>query len=402
MATGYYKDLSGKTFEKLTAISPYFHKFEKNGRKTSIVFWDCICECGNQYRARSQGLISGATKSCGCFRVKPELKDKDRERRIGRAIYAANISDKNKRHFSRPTDLSFDIWWEMSQKPCTYCGLENSNSMKDEKRGKLITDTVLYYNGIDRVDSAMDYSSGNCVTCCKYCNWFKLDDSISGFLTRAKMVYNTLRLDRENYLVLEKPWINAEIPNISRPSPLLNLPLNSSLDITKDFVGQNVGTISILEQEREAVYKCQCVRCGKQTLINECDLQRRKTCKCNYRYISREDAFWNAAYQDNILGPNRRIWNQQTDITPSMYEYIASLNCFYCQKTPQCYKTDRISKEVFRFSTLDKLDPHSHYHWDNVAPACRECNFGKNNQTIDSFLTFIKRLVEYQTKNPHN
>lgn len=404
MAVGYYKDLTNQKFEKLTAISPYSHKFVKNGKKTSTMYWDCKCDCGNDFRATSYGLISGNTKSCGCFKVRPELKDKDRERRIGRAVYNSNIKDKNKRKFESETDIPFKIWFEMSQKACFYCGLESSNEQKDVKRGKLITDTIFYYNGIDRVDSSKSYALDNVVTCCKYCNWFKLDDPTQEFLRRAFKIYDHFNLDRDDYLIFNRPWLGSDIPEKLRSSPLKSPPQTNTLNGSIDLVGQRTGTLYILErdtktpQKKNARYNCKCDRCEKIISLERSNLMRQKSCKCNYRYLSREDAFWNAAYQDNVLGLNRRVWNMDTDITLSMYEYIASLNCFYCDDSPSCYKTERIGREVFSFSTLDKLNPQEHYHWNNVAPCCKKCNFGKNNQDIYSFLTSIKRLVEFQRK----
>jgi hypothetical protein len=403
MAAGYYRDLTNQKFEKLTAISPYSHKFVKNGKKTSTMYWDCKCDCGNDFRATSQGLVSGNTKSCGCFKVKPELKDKDREKRIGRAVYNSNIKDKNKRKFESETDIPFDAWFKMSQEPCFYCGLKSSNEQKDTKRGKLITDTIFYYNGIDRVDSSKSYALDNVVTCCKYCNWFKLDDPTQEFLRRAFRVYDHFNLGRDDYLVFNRPWLEHDIPEKLRPSPLTSPPEQNKLDRSVDLIGQKIGTILIASRDFESnsknyKYNCSCERCGKTQSLYESNLFRQKSCKCNYRYLSRDDAFWNSAYQDNVLGPNRRIWNTGTDITLSMYEYVASLNCFYCNDDPSCFKTERIGGEVFKFSTLDKLNPKEHYHWNNIAPCCKKCNFGKNKQDIYGFLTSIKRLVEFQRK----
>lgn len=407
MAAGHYKDLTNQKFGKLTAISSYFHKFERNGSKHSKVYWDCKCDCGCDFRATSQGLTSGDTKSCGCFRQKPELKDKDRERCIGRRLYASNISGKNERKFGNKTDISFETWFEMSQKPCFYCGLKSSNEQDDRKRGKLITDTIFYYNGIDRIDSSKEYALDNSVTCCKYCNWFKLDDSVDEFLRRAFKVYDTLNLDRDDYLIFNRPWLGLDIPEKLRPSPLTSPPEQNKLDRSINLIGQKIGTILIASRDfksnsKNYKYNCSCERCGKTQSLYESNLFRQNSCKCNYSYLSRDDAFWNAAYQDNVLGPNRRIWNKDTDITLSMYEYIASLNCFYCDGSPSCYKTEKIGREVFKFSTLDKLNPKEHYHWNNIAPCCKKCNFGKNKQDIYSFFTSIKRLVEFQRKARSN
>lgn len=53
------KDLTGKTFNRLTVIE------RDNSRKG--VYWLCKCSCGNTISVRAYNLTSGSTKSCGCL-----------------------------------------------------------------------------------------------------------------------------------------------------------------------------------------------------------------------------------------------------------------------------------------------------------------------------------------------
>lgn len=55
------KDLKGQVFGRLTVVG--FSSIEK-GRAV----WECSCSCGNQKKVNTGSLISGHTKSCGCFR----------------------------------------------------------------------------------------------------------------------------------------------------------------------------------------------------------------------------------------------------------------------------------------------------------------------------------------------
>lgn len=54
-------DLTGQRFGRLTVIG----LDDRNSKKT---FWVCECECGGIKVARSDALLSGATKSCGCLK----------------------------------------------------------------------------------------------------------------------------------------------------------------------------------------------------------------------------------------------------------------------------------------------------------------------------------------------
>ena len=55
-------DLTGEKFGRLTVIGL---DESKNTRKT---YWICQCECGGIKSARSDSLLCGAIKSCGCMK----------------------------------------------------------------------------------------------------------------------------------------------------------------------------------------------------------------------------------------------------------------------------------------------------------------------------------------------
>jgi hypothetical protein len=54
-------DLTQQVFGRLTALKPI-------GVSSHKMKWDCICACGKTISATSSDLISGHTRSCGCFR----------------------------------------------------------------------------------------------------------------------------------------------------------------------------------------------------------------------------------------------------------------------------------------------------------------------------------------------
>lgn len=58
------KDLSGRKFNKLTAIY-LFPVLSHDGR----IMWVCRCDCGKIAVVQSKRIISGHTKSCGCSLV---------------------------------------------------------------------------------------------------------------------------------------------------------------------------------------------------------------------------------------------------------------------------------------------------------------------------------------------
>lgn len=61
-------DLTGKKFGRWSVIG-----VSQKG-DTSILFWDCICECGGKNSVRGSYLKSGASLSCGCLKKEMAYK----------------------------------------------------------------------------------------------------------------------------------------------------------------------------------------------------------------------------------------------------------------------------------------------------------------------------------------
>lgn len=59
------KDLSGQRFGRLVVINECYIDTGKE-RKLK---WHCICDCGNETYVTRHSLVSGETKSCGCYNI---------------------------------------------------------------------------------------------------------------------------------------------------------------------------------------------------------------------------------------------------------------------------------------------------------------------------------------------
>lgn len=74
-----FRDLTGDKFERLTIISRAVDS--SCGR----VVWNCVCECGNKKPITASHIVSGTTKSCGCFR-KENTANLNRSHRMSRSL----------------------------------------------------------------------------------------------------------------------------------------------------------------------------------------------------------------------------------------------------------------------------------------------------------------------------
>jgi len=61
------RNIAGQRFGRLVAI-------ERNGRVAGSSLWLCRCDCGNYSTVGMSRLVTGGTRSCGCWRNKWILK----------------------------------------------------------------------------------------------------------------------------------------------------------------------------------------------------------------------------------------------------------------------------------------------------------------------------------------
>lgn len=61
------RDLTGKTFGRLTVLKSFGR--DRYGRME----WKCICSCGNTTINKSNDLLTGNTKSCGCLGIESRI-----------------------------------------------------------------------------------------------------------------------------------------------------------------------------------------------------------------------------------------------------------------------------------------------------------------------------------------
>lgn len=182
------KDLINKKFGNLLVLSKN-DTINKNNR----TYWNCVCDCGNEKITHTNLLTSGRCKSCGCLQKIAHNKEPDREKAIIKIIFLNSIKKRSKK-INLPYDISIEYFSDLIKKPCYYCGIEHSNYAKDRNyhgtKKYVTSDTIVYYNGVDRIDSSLGYLTDNVVPCCRSCNCAKntmSDVVFKEFITR---VYN--------------------------------------------------------------------------------------------------------------------------------------------------------------------------------------------------------------------
>lgn len=136
-------NLIGRRFSRLKVME---EKRLNDGRRG----WMCVCNCGNTKIVRTNHLLDGSTKSCGCYR-----------------------KEVNKKHGKR-NSLTYSVWSNIKQR-CynpNASGYENygGRGIKVCSRWKNSFENFYYDMGkrpsknhsIDRVNNNGDYSKENC------------------------------------------------------------------------------------------------------------------------------------------------------------------------------------------------------------------------------------------------
>jgi hypothetical protein len=144
-----YKDISGKVFNRLTAISVDESKKSKSRGK----YWLCQCICGKTTSVQLSHLQSGRTKSCGCLKLeKPSHTthgmSRSREHGIWRGMKDRCHNQKNTayHHYGEKGITVCDRWRNSFESFIEDMGLAPSN-----------------LHSIEREKNELGYSKDNCV-----------------------------------------------------------------------------------------------------------------------------------------------------------------------------------------------------------------------------------------------
>jgi hypothetical protein len=147
--------------------------------------WKCQCDCGTIKVIGASSLTTGQSKSCGCLhRELSKLRQSKPEFEASKnALYARYKCAARKRNIT--FNISLEDFIEIAKQDCFYCGIGAKQEIKDKNYNG-----IFIHNGIDRINSSLGYSKENCVSCCKQCNFAKLDYTHEEFLEWLDRAYN--------------------------------------------------------------------------------------------------------------------------------------------------------------------------------------------------------------------
>ena len=178
------KDLTGRVFGSLVVRS------RAEGKRHGQTLWECSCVCGAVV-VRTYSYLSGPTCAghCGCLKGRQPKAPRPEGRRQppGHSGFKALYSGYRIRAANKGLDfaLSEAEFRDLTQQNCFFCKATPRAVFTNGQGLDPNAYTAYVYNGIDRWDNSLGYVAGNCVPCCKVCNYAKAGLSGEEFVAWA-------------------------------------------------------------------------------------------------------------------------------------------------------------------------------------------------------------------------
>jgi len=194
-----FNDLAGQKFGRWTFIKRHSEK-----SASGAFLWQVECDCGAICNRRPDTIISGSSKSCGCYSSEYQIYTNRK--------YEPHISTARSVWHCTYSDCDFDTFLYLSQLPCVYCGGQPSNSSSIKSNTKSVStyqqqNGTFIYNGLDRIDSTKGHTRDNIVPCCRICNWMKSNLTLDEFLAHIDRIHSLRRnIHIDNQDLLEAGW----------------------------------------------------------------------------------------------------------------------------------------------------------------------------------------------------
>ncbi|WP_460293967.1 hypothetical protein [Clostridium tertium] len=137
-------------------------------------------------------------KSCGCLVKEKAGFIKNREIALKKLLYE-KMKDRHIKKLNDTLDtlINFKKFCILINENCFYCGKKKSSFKKDRSAKSKY---ILYYNGLDRINSQYGYREENVVPACKVCNIAKgemTDKEFKEYIIRIHSYQNVLKGDRD-------------------------------------------------------------------------------------------------------------------------------------------------------------------------------------------------------------
>jgi hypothetical protein len=182
-----------------------------------------------------------------------------------------------------------------------------------------------------------------------------------------------------------------------------------------ELAGKRYGRL-IVRQLLETVHGrrrwlCEC-DCGNTTVAttNTLNMGHVKSCGClfvdSYTASGKKLAAFNgkphghAAFHHvkNAYTQSAKLRGLSFELTDEDFRKLTSGFCFYCGSSPSriIKPTRKAQSGNYVCNGIDRLDSSAGYTVENCVPCCTVCNYAKRNVSLEEFIAWIDRLIEFR------
>lgn len=188
-----------------------------------------------------------------------------------------------------------------------------------------------------------------------------------------------------------------------------------------NIIGRKFGRLTVLDtlikklnnkkNPNRIFCKCQC-DCGNLFITRKDGLlnNRIKSCGC-LRNINRDQKMLDKYNQETVKIKSAQCLYRDVysdgNLTFDDFLQLTQQNCFYCNTLPKnkhtgfkknsmVYKT---FNTYFVYNGLDRIDSTLPHNKENVLPCCFQCNWAKNDKTINEFVDWLQKLCNISATN---
>ena len=68
--------------------------------------------------------------------------------------------------------------------------------------------------------------------------------------------------------------------------------------------------------------------------------------------------------------------------------------CFYCARAPHRSFTEYNGRYKYIYNGIDRIDNSKDYTIENIRACCKDCNYAKNEMSVEEFANWIRKVYE--------
>lgn len=178
-----------------------------------------------------------------------------------------------------------------------------------------------------------------------------------------------------------------------------------------DETGNKYGRLTVLsftktDSNGVACWLCRC-DCGNETTVRGTNLRQKNTVSCG---CYQREHKWGLRDGNSILQlAATKVWhtykyhaerrNYIWKLTKKQVEEIIIQVCHYCGvENSNVFKGRGAGYKDFHYNGIDRVNNNLGYTIDNIVPCCYTCNMTKRTSSKEEFLTWVKRVYDYNFK----